>query len=175
MSHNLELVGRAYVFGRLRAALDRGFGKQHAVFCRVDDALYAPVETRGERRRIGSDGDTQVGVEPQHVGRQQGGGPHALAVLRRHRYHQPAHTSGGKLLEQTVVCEMESLQFEKRIYLGGELRERQIRPCGPRARRDFGFAFFHCNRCWFVVRPFSDAKMWAAVGGRRREHRPEAG
>ena len=112
---DLDLVGRADVVGRPGAALDGGGGEDVAVFARLEDALHTAVELRGQRPRVGSDRHPAVGVEPQHIGRQQRGGPHALAVLGRHGDDQPPHTPPGEGFQHTVIVAVEALQLQKRI------------------------------------------------------------
>lgn len=131
-AHNLHLIGRADVVGGLRAALDRRRRKEPAVFGRLQNALHAAVELRGQRRRIGGDGDAQIGVEPQQIGRQQRRGSDALAVLGRHGNHQAADAPVGEGFEHAVIGAVEPLQLQKRIDCeciigeGGHGREIEI-------------------------------------------------
>jgi len=113
--HDLDFVGRADVFGRFRAALDRRVGKEFAVFGRAEDALHAAVELRRQRRRIGGDGDPQIGIESQQIGRQQRRRPDALAMLGRHGDHQAADAPFGEGFEHAIIGAVEPLQFQKRI------------------------------------------------------------
>ena len=111
-SDDLDLFGRAEVAGGLPAALDRRAGEARRIFGRLDDALHAPVEFRGQRRGIRGDGDAQIGVESQQIGRQEHRGADALSVLGRHGDDQAADASRGESLQHPVVGAVEGAQFE---------------------------------------------------------------
>ena len=130
---DLDLVGRADVARGLRPLLDGRAGEKGGVLPRFEDALHAAVELRGQRPRVGGDGDPQVGVQPQQVGREQRRGPDALAVLRRHGDDQPPDAPRGESLQHAVIGPVEGLQFEKGIDAEGEIGEG-----GRRGGRLFG-------------------------------------
>ena len=114
-AHDLGLVGRADAAGRLGTPLEGRFGKERGIFGRVDNALHAAVEPGGQCSGIGGDSHPQIGVEPQQIGRQEGRGADALAVLRGHRDDQTADAPRSEGFEHAVVGAVERLQFEKRI------------------------------------------------------------
>ena len=125
MPDDLDLVRRAHIPCGLAAALDARFGKQLSILLRLDYTLHAAVEFRCQRGRIGCHRHFRIGRQAQHVCWQQGARAHALAVLRRHRDHQAAHTPRGKHLQQTVIYLVERLHLEKRIYRDGKVGKRR--------------------------------------------------
>ncbi len=129
---DLRLVGRADISRGLRAALDGCFGKEFAVLARLDDALHAAVELRGEHPRVGGDRHATVGVEPQQVGGQQRRSPDALAVLRRHGDDQAADAPLGEGLQQPVIGSVKGLQLQKRVDRTGEVGEGRLHGIGKK-------------------------------------------
>ena len=120
---DLHLVGRTDVAGRLGALFDGRGGKQRLVFARFEDALHAAVEFRSQSPRIGGDRNPAIGIEPQHVGRKQGRGADALAVLRRHGDDQPTDAPSGEGLQHPIIGPVKGLKFEERVDLLRERRE----------------------------------------------------
>ena len=138
VSDDFDLVGRADVVGRLVAALDGGGGENIAVLARFEDALDAAVEFRRQGPRIGSDGDTAIGVGPEDVGGQQRSGPHALAVLGRHGDDEPPDLPAGERLQDAVISAVERLQLQERIDRQREIGERGGRMSGSGRSGKFG-------------------------------------
>ena len=111
MPDNLHLVGSANIGAALVAPLDGRLGKYLAVLLTLEDALHATIELAGERCRVGGDGYSQVGIESEHICRQQGACAYALAVLRRHCDNQFFDSPFGKCLQKSVVAAVELLEL----------------------------------------------------------------
>ena len=155
---DLHLVGRAQVFGRSCPPLDGGLGEECGILGGVDDPLHAAIELRGERGRIGGDGQPQVGIAPQQVGGQQRRRSDTLAVLGRHRHDQAADAPLGKCLQNTIVGSMEPLQLQKGVDPRGKVaKKRDSSPAAARAsgerscmmsyirKNRFGYPDIGCN------------------------------
>ena len=115
MIDDLHLIGGANVTQRARALFDGRLRKEFAIFARIEDTLYAAVEFRGQIGRIGGNSHTQVGVEPQQIGWQEGRSGHALAMLRWHGYHQTTDASLGEGLQDSIVALVKGLNLQKGI------------------------------------------------------------
>ncbi len=137
--HDLGLVGGAEVLRRLSPALYARRGKDLAVLRRLDDTLHAAVELIGQRRRIGGYGHPPIGIETENIGGQQRARPDALAVLRRHGYHEFADAPRGEGLQQTVIGGVKGAQLQKGVYPSGEVDEPRLAD-----RRDV-FLLLHIN------------------------------
>ena len=122
---DLDLVGRADIAGRLGTLLDGRRGEERGVLARLDDTLDTAVEFRRQRPGIGGDRHTLIGVQPQHIGRKQGRGADAFAVLGRHGDDQPPDTARGESFEHAVIGPVERLQLQKGIDSEGEPLERR--------------------------------------------------
>ena len=122
---DLDLVGRADIAGRLGTLLDGRRGEERGVLARLDDTLDTAVEFRRQRPGIGGDRHALIGVQPQHIGRKQGRGTDAFAVLGRHGDDQPPDTARGESFEHAVIGPVERLQLQKGIDSEGEPLERR--------------------------------------------------
>ena len=128
---DLDLVGSADIAGRLGTLLDGRSGEERGVFARLDDTLDTAVEFRRQRSRIGGDRHALIGVQPQHIGRKQGRGADAFAVLGRHGDDQPPDAARGESFEHAVIGPVERLQLQKGIDSEGEpLERRKVRRAG---------------------------------------------
>ena len=124
---DLDLVGRADIARRPGSALDRRSGEKGGVFARLENPLHAAVELRGQRPGVGGDRHAAVGIQPQHIGRKQGRGADAFAVLGRHGDDQPPDAPRGEGLQHPVVGTVERPQVEEGIDPEGEIGERRRR------------------------------------------------
>ena len=132
-SDDLDLLGGADVARRFRAALDRRRRKKGGILARFEDPLHPAVELRGQGARVGGDRHAAVGVESQHIGRQERRGPEALAVLRGHGDDQPADASCSEGLQHPVVSAVEGLQLQEGIDTEGKIGK--CRGTGRRSTR----------------------------------------